>query len=130
MTKIDDMFNFHQSALRLRAQRQEIIASNIANADTPNYKAKDINFAKALNEAVAASSEVKGGSAAQLNSTKTSDPAPVQYRSAITQASVDGNSVDSEVERNSFIDNALRYEASVGMVNSDIKDMLAVLQNS
>jgi flagellar basal-body rod protein FlgB len=54
----------------------------------------------------------------------------VQYRSAITQASVDGNSVDSEVERNSFIDNALRYEASVGMVNSDIKDMLAVLQNS
>jgi flagellar basal-body rod protein FlgB len=130
MTKIDDMFNFHQSALRLRAQRQEVIASNIANADTPNYKAKDIDFAKALNEAVIASSTAMGGNSTQGVTAQIGEPAPVQYRSAITQASVDGNSVDSEVERNSFIDNALRYEASVGMVNSDIKDMLAVLQNS
>lgn len=65
VNKLDEAFRFHQTALSLRAARQELLASNIANADTPNYKAKDINFASALQSALS-------GNAAKLDVTQTS----------------------------------------------------------
>jgi flagellar basal-body rod protein FlgB len=126
------MFQFHQSALNLRAARQELIASNIANADTPNYKAKDIDFASALQGAMS-------GEGAKLQMATTADShlrdgsgetvlgAPVLYRSVL-QPSADGNTVDMDVERAQFADNALRYEASVRFVSDQTKDVLAALQ--
>lgn len=132
MNRIDEMLRFQQTALNLRAARQELIASNIANADTPNYKAKDIDFASALQGALS-------GNTAKLplSATATSHlggdsgdrvmGAPVQYRAAL-QPSADGNTVDMDVERAQFADNALRYEASLKFISDEVKDVLTALQ--
>ncbi len=131
--RIDEMFQFHQAALNLRAARQELIASNIANADTPNYKAKDVDFASALKGALSgnpASLPLERTAANHLsgNSGETVMGAPVQYRVPL-QPSADGNTVDMDVERAQFADNAMRYEASVRFVSGKAKDVLAALQN-
>jgi len=132
INKLDDAMRFHQTALSLRAARQELLASNIANADTPNYKARDINFASALQGAM-------GGESAQLQVVQTSPMhlegntggsilgSPVMYRRPV-QPSADGNTVDMDVERAQFADNALRYEASVKFVSEKFKDVLTALQ--
>ena len=131
-SRIDSTFQFNQTALSLRSARQELIASNIANADTPNYKAKDIDFAKALQGAMsgnttnlplaATSSSHLGGATGQ-----SVMGSPVMYRKVL-QPSADGNTVDLDVERAQFADNALRYEASVTFVSGKVKDVLAALQ--
>ena len=130
--RIDDALRFHQTALSLRAARQELLASNIANADTPNYKAMDIDFASALQGAMS-------GSTANLPLTGTSPRhlggatresvmgAPVMYRKVL-QPSADGNTVDMDVERTQFADNALRYEASVNFISAQVKAVLTALQ--
>ena len=143
--KLDAVFNFHQTALRIRAQRQELIAANVANADTPNYKARDIDFGAALanaleNKAPGTVSTGTGGIAPATTSPRhlpgvaiTNAPADgplstgVLYRS-VNQGSVDGNTVDMDVERNQFADNAIRYEASLTFINGQIKKMLAAIQ--
>jgi len=112
---LDDYLRFHQTALGLRAQRQEILASNIANADTPNYKARDIPFDSALKTAMDAAA---AGS---------SVPAAAQYR-VPAQLSADGNSVDMDVERAAFADNAIHYEADISFINSKLKSLLAAIQ--
>jgi flagellar basal-body rod protein FlgB len=133
--KTNDVLSYHQIALAVRAQRQQILASNIANADTPNYKARDINFSQALKNALtdqSASSSLavtKTASGHQDGNTLASvlGGAPLLYRT-VSQGSVDGNTVDMDVERNQFTDNALRYEAGVTLANGQIKSLLAAVQ--
>lgn len=132
-SRIDQVMQFHQTALSLRAARQELLASNIANADTPNYKAKDIDFASALQGAMAGRS---GGLSMATTSPRHLEggaaggallAGQVKYRNVI-QPSADGNTVDMDVERAQFADNALRYEASVKFVSDEFKDVLTALQ--
>ncbi|SNS60918.1 flagellar basal-body rod protein FlgB [Noviherbaspirillum humi] len=134
--KLDEALRFHETALSLRAQRQQLLASNIANADTPNYKARDVDFNAALGQALARAPGTAGP--AQLartqashipagSATATSGGADVQYRTG-QQNNIDGNSVDMDVERNQFADNALRYEASVTLIGAQIKNLLAAIQ--
>lgn len=133
--KLDDALRFNEMALSLRSQRQQLLASNIANADTPNYKARDIDFGAALKGAMAGS-----GPATALASTAAGHIAhaqgsgagagaggPLMYRT-IAQGNVDGNAVDMDVERNQFTDNAIRYEASLTAISSQIKGLLTVIQ--
>lgn len=132
ISRLDEAMRFHQTALSLRSARQELLASNIANADTPNYKARDIDFASALKNAL-------GGSVAQLPVAKTSAQhlegnaggailgAPVMYRRPV-QPSADGNTVDMDTERAQFAENALRYEASVKFVSDEFKDVMSAMQ--
>ena len=145
INKLDALFNFHQTALRIRAERQELIAANVANADTPNYKARDIDFGTALakaleNNAPGTVPAATEGVAPAMTSSRhlpgvaiTSLPADgtlstgKMYRS-VSQGSVDGNTVDMDVERNQFADNAIRYEASLTFINGQIKKMLAAIQ--
>jgi len=132
VSKIDDAFQFNRTVLGLRSARQELIASNIANADTPNYKAKDIDFAKALQGAISGNTAKLqlASSAPQHLSGSTGKAvmgAPVIYRNVV-QPSADGNTVDMDVERAQFADNALRYEASVKFVDLQIKGVLTALQ--
>ncbi|MFM9835458.1 MAG: flagellar basal body rod protein FlgB [Methylophilaceae bacterium] len=135
LNNLDSALSFHQAALRIRGQRQELIAANIANADTPNYKARDIDFKAAMQGAM------DGVSQDRFNTSKTSEQhldgtassAPTGAPGAplfrpIIQGSVDGNTVDMDVERNQFADNAIRYEASLTMINSKLKQMLAAIQ--
>lgn len=138
--KLDEHMRFNETALSLRAQRQQLLASNIANADTPNYKARDIDFASALKNAVAQKAGAASAPAAvmaktqagHLGNTGTSadflpNGTPIQYRIA-AQGSADNNTVDMDVERNQFADNALRYEAAVTFINSQIRGMITAIQ--
>ncbi|MCH8619025.1 flagellar basal body rod protein FlgB [Undibacterium sp. TS12] len=132
VSKLDEFFRFHETALSVRGQRQQLLASNIANADTPNYKARDIDFSSVLSNAL---HQNVNQSPTPLNKTAVQHidtPGSVagttpQYRPTV-QGSVDGNTVDMDVERNQFTDNALRYEASLTMINMQIKGMLAAIQ--
>ncbi len=144
LNKLDQALSFHQNALRVRAQRQELIAANIANADTPQYKARDIDFNAALHKAMSGvtsqSSSVAGngslvktnnqhlaGNLANTGGSLNALPGEAQYRT-IAQGSVDANTVDMDVERNQFIDNAVRYEASLTMLNGQLKKILTAIQ--
>jgi flagellar basal-body rod protein FlgB len=128
---LDKLFQFHQNALNVRAFRQQLLASNIANADTPGYKARDIDFAAALSAATSGSAvsavPLRTTSDRHLGGVAGDEPAPVLYRSA-QQPSIDGNTVDMDVERNRFAENAVHYDANLTFLNSQIKLMLAALQ--
>ncbi len=145
LNKLDNALDFHQTALRVRGQRQELIAANIANADTPNYKARDIDFKAAMQNAL--STNVISSERTTFNVAKTSaqhiDGTPSSGISNVTslgggsgeplfrpiiQGSVDGNTVDMDVERNQFADNGIRYEASLTMINGQLKKLLAAIQ--
>lgn len=134
VNRLDEAVAFQQLALNMRAARQELLASNIANADTPNYKARDIDFASALKNAMAgapaglpvvktAPAHLEGNSGASIMG------APVMYRKPV-QPSADGNTVDMDVERAQFADNALRYEASVRFVSERMKGILTAIQGN
>ncbi|NUU00204.1 flagellar basal body rod protein FlgB [Herbaspirillum robiniae] len=139
VSKLDDYFRFNELALNLRSQRQQVLASNIANADTPNYKARDVNFADTLKNALdnkqtalpplqmarTSASHVAGTAVGTGES--TIGGSPLLYR-PVTQGSVDGNTVDLDVERNEFVDNGIRYEAGVTAVNGQIKAMTNAIQ--
>lgn len=133
--KLDEYMRFNEAALNIRSNRQQVLASNIANADTPNFKARDIDFASALAGAVNKSTGAAGGLATTAahhmagakDGATMPDGTPLLYR-APAQGSVDGNTVDMDVERNQFADNALRYEAGITMINHQIRGMLAAIQ--
>lgn len=126
---LDKLFQFHQNALNVRSFRQQLIASNIANADTPGYKARDIDFAAALREATSgAASFLRTSSDRHLGGIAShGGPVAVLYRSA-HQPSIDGNTVDMDVERNRFAENAVHIDANLTFLNGQIKSMLAALQ--
>ena len=125
---LDKLFQFHQNALNVRTLRQQLLASNIANADTPGYKARDIDFAAALREASAGrNATLSASSDRHLSATTQDAPAAVSYRSA-QQPSVDGNTVDMDVERNRFAENAVHIDANLTFINAQMKLMLAALQ--
>jgi flagellar basal-body rod protein FlgB len=130
--RLSAAMDFQSQALKLRAQRQEVLASNIANADTPNYKARDFDFAKALHAATAGAQSAN----ASLATTKPGQVAigengapmaPMLYRLPV-QPSIDGNTVDMDSERSLFADNAVRYEAAMRFLNGHIKTMLSAIE--
>jgi flagellar basal-body rod protein FlgB len=130
--KLDEYMRFNEAALNIRSNRQQVLASNIANADTPNYKARDIDFSSALANAVShGNGGLKTTAANHMTAAKDGatmpDGTPLLYRN-VAQGSVDGNTVDMDVERNQFADNALRYEAGITMINHQIRGILAAIQ--
>ena len=132
VSKLDAVFNFQQAALGLRAQRQQIIAGNIANADTPNYKARDIDFSAALKNAVArrdagGSLALAATSSRHLQGTSDSGPVRLLYRTPM-QPSADGNTVEMDVERAAFSENAIRYEAGLRFITGRVKTLLTAIQ--
>ena len=132
MSKLDRAFAFQTQVMNLRTERQSLIASNIANADTPHYKARDLDFGKTLEQAMAG----RGGdglamartAAGHLGGRPGVAAGNYLYRTE-HQASVDGNTVDMDVERAQFSDNAIRYEASVNFVTSRFKGLLDAMQS-
>jgi flagellar basal-body rod protein FlgB len=125
-------FDFQAQALVLRAERQRLIASNIANADTPGYQARDMDFAKALREATGAmpiAGAMATTSAGHMAPTAGArDEAELLYASH-SQDSVDRNTVDLERERHSAADNAVKYEATLRFINSSVRNMLDAMKS-
>lgn len=131
--RISQDFRFFQQSIGLRAQRQEILSSNIANADTPNYKARDFDFAQALRGAMDGRMRLPDTSLALTSARHipakaiTPDPHQLMYRVPV-QPSLDGNTVDMDVERVNFADNTLKYQTSLTVLSGRIKSLMAAMQ--
>ena len=132
INKLDEAMRFQQTALSLRGARQELLAANVANADTPGYKARDFDFASALQNAMSGTTAklplvTTSGMHLEGNAGSSVMGAPVQYRRP-DQPSADGNTVNMDVERAQAADNALRYEVGVTFIVNDMKNMTNALQ--
>ena len=141
LDQLTNSLDFHTKALVLRADRQRLIAGNIANADTPGYAARDMRFADAMRDAAAgsASPALAGRSHSTAGRTDarhiplattggSGDGSGANGVYAVqTQPRLDGNSVDLDRERAAFADNTVRYEATLRFINSQSKTMLAAI---
>lgn len=131
INRLTDTLDFQTQALTLRAERQRLIASNIANADTPGYQAREMDFARALREATgsaAVAGEMATSHAGHMAPTAGArDEAELLYASH-SQDSVDRNTVDLERERHSAVENAVKYEATLRFINSSVRSMLDAMK--
>ena len=151
LAKMTDGLDFQSKALVLRAERQRVLASNIANVDTPGYAGRDFDFKQALADATGTSNNLHrtsltltpGGSNGAAASASTDlrpgfIPLATLPSSSVssgqlaytvqTQPAMDGNSVDLDRERANFVDNAVRYEATLRFINGQSKTMLSAIQ--
>jgi flagellar basal-body rod protein FlgB len=120
---LDKLMGFHHKALQIRTDRMEVLAGNLANANTPGYKARDIDFQKAMKSAQ--HSNVNNLTRTHDNHIKGSmqSSGELQFRIPNQPDTGDGNTVDVQVERNTFLDNGLRYQAGMEFLNGKIQGM-------
>jgi flagellar basal-body rod protein FlgB len=128
----DKALGIHEQALGFRAQRAEVLANNIANADTPNYKARDLDFSKVLAEQ---SEKAKNGTFA-LNRTNSrhieaeglgNGDESLMYRTPM-QPSIDQNTVDAQLEQSNYAENSVNFQASFTLLNSKFKGLVSALR--
>jgi flagellar basal-body rod protein FlgB len=138
-TNLDSYLGVHATALRLRETRTELLARNLANADTPGYKAQDLDFRAAM----AASTPI--GSPGTLAATQTghipaagagavsagalepgSTEAFLRYRTPLAP-SLDGNTVDAQLEQSAFAENAVRYQATLSFLSSKFRSLMTAI---
>ncbi|KAF1685578.1 flagellar basal body rod protein FlgB [Pseudoxanthomonas broegbernensis] len=130
---ISSYFGVHADALPLREQRMKLIASNLANADTPGYKAQDIDFNAALDSARQQRMGLQDGNGmATTNERHLSDAIdtgrlPFQFTRQASQPSLDGNTVDPDAERAAYGRAALEYRASLSFLESKVRNMLTAI---
>jgi flagellar basal-body rod protein FlgB len=132
LNRLTDGLAFQTQALTLRAERQRLIAGNIANADTPNYQARDFNFATALRGAVGESpSAVARTHAAHRATTEAgaSSTEAARIWALQAQTNLDSNGVDMDRERAAFVDNSLKYEATLRFVNGSVRTILDAMKS-
>lgn len=126
MPNLDAALGLHEYALNVRSKRSELIASNLSNSDTPNYKARDIDFKALLSEYQQGQQSGGGMKATRANhfamdglGQASVDP---MYRQSL-QPSIDGNTVDSQTEKAEYMQNALRYQATLSFLDSRIRTL-------
>lgn len=125
----DKAFGPHPLALSLRAQRAELLASNLANADTPGYKARDIDFESVLRQSLGTAEGVslKTTDARHLGNAGVNGAAEPLYRTP-SAPSLDGNTVETHEEQAAFADNSVAYEASLRFVNGKISGLMSAIR--
>ncbi|MEG0861796.1 MAG: flagellar basal body rod protein FlgB [Pseudomonas sp.] len=128
----DKALGIHEKALGFRAQRAEVLANNIANADTPNYKARDMDFASVL--AAQAEKTSKGHFSLDRTNSRHIEAEglsvgdeSLQYRTPM-QPSIDQNTVDAQLEQSSYAENAVGFQASFTLLNSKFKGLVSALR--
>jgi len=117
----------HAEALPLREQRLKLIASNLANADTPGYKAKDLDFDAALNAATGRGTPLRTSDAAHFEFPAPPGQPPFQFNRSELQPSLDGNTVDAHAERAAYGRAALEYRASMTFIETKVRTMLTAI---
>jgi flagellar basal-body rod protein FlgB len=132
LNRLTDSLDFQGQALQLRSERQRLIASNIANADTPGYIARDMDFAKTLQAATGAlpaAGALATTNAGHLGSGRAggSKVAGELLYATPSQTNLDRNTVDMDRERASFADNAIKYEATLRFINSSVRTSLSAI---
>jgi flagellar basal-body rod protein FlgB len=157
-TALDNYLGIHPQALQLEAKRNELLAANLANVDTPNYKARDLDFKAALAAAGGSSAGTSGAlplrapvslqTSATANGATASgaagaagvatpgddaaagvDPALLRYRVPMAPA-LDGNTVDEQLEQSAFVDNTVHYQATLTFLNSALRDLMTAITGS
>lgn len=122
-----------ENALNLRVQRQQVIASNIANADTPHYKARDFDFSSALKEAMAGrqsgSIQLAKTSGRHIDGSAGFGGATLRFRTE-KQSAVDGNTVDMDVERAALAENSIQYEVLTKLIGDKISGMRSAIASN
>jgi flagellar basal-body rod protein FlgB len=128
----DKALGISEQALKFRAQRAEVLANNIANADTPNYKARDLDFAAVLEQQ---SSKTSNGSfdlqrtdARHIDASGVSVADPSLMYRISTQPSLDQNTVDSQIEQSNYAQNSVDFQASFTLLNSKFKGLITALR--
>ncbi|MEY4753096.1 MAG: flagellar basal body rod protein FlgB [Pseudomonadota bacterium] len=133
LDRLTNTLNFQSQALVLRSERQRLIASNIANADTPGYLARDVDFAKELRSATDGQAGNRPATMVTTSPLHIGGSAGGREQSTLmfavaSQNNLDGNSVDMDRERATFADNAVKYEASLRFLNSNVRTMLDAIK--
>ncbi|KAB2926496.1 MAG: flagellar basal body rod protein FlgB [Dechloromonas sp.] len=134
MNSIAQHVSVYSQALNLRTQRHQVLASNIANADTPNYKARDFDFARAMQNAQAGRLAAGGVALARtasghLPGAGGAGPAELQFRKE-SQSAVDGNTVDMDVERAQIAENALQYQILTQLIGDKFKGLRSAMAST
>ena len=131
--RLTGALEFQAQALVLRAERQRVVASNIANADTPGYVARDFDFASALRDATGSAAHSKLGAPITSDifarERVGSGTEPRLRYATPSQNNLDGNSVDMDRERAAFADNAIKYEATLRFINGSVRTMLDAMKS-
>ena len=123
----DSALGSHDKALLVRSRRAELLASNIANSDTPGYKARDIDFKTALANVQQPSQGLRLTHRDHIQASSLLAGADVMYRIP-NQSALDGNTVDAQLEKSAFAENALRYQASLAFLDMKFKGLKAALK--
>jgi flagellar basal-body rod protein FlgB len=121
--------DFHSQALALRAERQRVIAGNIANAETPGYQARDFDFASALRAASGESRTGEGIARNVMNNGALGSVQPTLRYAVPSQTNLDSNTVDMDRERAAFADNSVKYEATLRFINGNVRTMLDAMKH-
>lgn len=127
-----DAVGIYESSLRLRSQRAEILSSNLANVDTPGFKARDFNFQAALDQAMSDSTtgDVRTTQQRHLPASAAGAGAGVGqlYYRTPTQPSIDGNTVDEHLEHAEFMSNSLEFQTAFTLLNSRFKGLISAIR--
>jgi flagellar basal-body rod protein FlgB len=129
---IDSYLGVQQDALKVQSKRMEVLAKNLANVDTPNYKAQDIDFKTALAQAGSpgAALPLATTTANQIGNSATSGDldtsGALKYRVPLAP-SLDGNTVDAQMEQAAFADNTVRYQATLTFLTGSLKDLMTAI---
>ncbi len=131
---LDAYLGVHQAALKVQSKRMEVLANNLANVDTPNYKARDIDFKTALAAATAGNSDssvkLATTNAEHISTEPGADAtAGLKYRVPLAP-SLDGNTVDAQQEQAAFAENTVRYQATLTFLTSRFKNLLTAITGS
>lgn len=134
MASIEQSLSVFSQALNLRTQRHQVLASNIANADTPNYKARDFGFETAMQNAMSGRSDVgrvdmARTSAGHIARSGAGGSADFKYRGE-TQSAVDGNTVDMDVERAQITENAMQYQVLTQLITNKFQGIRSALAST
>lgn len=134
MASLEQSISVFSQALNLRTQRHQVLASNIANADTPNYKARDFSFEMAMQNAMAGRSDfgrvdMARTSGGHIEGAGAGGSAAFKYRSE-TQSAVDGNTVDMDVERAQIAENAMQYQILTQLISNKFQGIRSALAST
>lgn len=127
---LDSYLGVHAAALQVRSRRTELLATNLANADTPNYQARDIDFRTALANAAGGNPApvvMKATHAGHVKATAAGEAAQgLMYRTPLAP-SLDGNTVDVQLEQAAFAENAVRYQATLSFLSSKFRGLMTAI---
>ncbi len=124
----DSALGIHETALRVRGQRAAVLANNLANVDTPNYKARDLDFRALLSQQGGSQLGMQTTSGRHMPVSRLDGPFGDKLYRTPQQPSVDGNTVEEQVEHAEFMKNALEYQASFTFLNNRFKGLMTALR--